>query len=455
MDDHTNFEVVDSLWSRIDLNVQSKDRTRHLNTVSGTDGRQYSYYGLGGPLAYFPFYALGRLAGQAHGSVHYLAQAGMSLTNAFATACTAMLIFMVMVRLGRPARASGLAALLYAFMTPAFVWSKHQSNSVLVGLLFLLAFRLLLESHWKWHVLGGGILGFSVNVRYDAIIGVILVIAGVNFILKRWDVRSSAALLVGSFPFAILLLAYNAFRFGSPWALGYPDLETAGQFRASILSGLFGLLISSNRGLLIYGPVLWLVPIAWRRVVTNGKWRELSVYAGIPLVYCFFFATLATWHGGMGWGPRYLACALPFLCCCMADLFPFHGKFRSLAMGLALLSLAIQLWGGLVSIDSYHDYLVENGIDPLLSATHVEYSPLWEIRHVALQFDLSRLPDALTDAPLPAGGYPATKALRATPDFWPFYAYKVGIPWPWCLALWSGVFICGLLVLRRAVAILK
>lgn len=446
MDDQTNFYVVDSIWNAYDVNIVPSEHERHLNAVAGTDGRRYSYYGIGGPIVYLPFYAVGRAAGRFHGAVHYLAQAGMSLTNAFMTALAAALVFTVTTRRGRSEPAALAAALLFAFATPAFVWSKHLSNSVIVGALLMLALRCLLESGLVWNLAAGLALGLAVNVRYDAIIGAALLVAAAPF-LRRRSWTSVGAIVLGLAPFALLLLAYNAYRFGSITSLGYPDLAAKGQFEASIPNGLYGLTLSPGRGLIVYGPILLALPFAWRKLA--GSQTDILLFIGIPLAYTLFYARLATWHGGIGWGPRYLACALPFLCCGFADLFPLARTMRPFFAALLALSVAVQLWGGLASIDSYHDELVELGVDPLLSATVPEYAPLWGIAGVVANFNLTRLPKETANAPLPAGGYPATQTLRYTPDYWPFYAYKLGIPAPACALLWLSVFVPGVVLTAR------
>ncbi len=447
MDDHTNFHVADSILARGSIDLEEASRARHLNTTTGADGRPYSYYGIGGPLVFLPFVALGRAAGALAGSSHYLSQASMSLASAVLTAATSALVFLILRRRGRSSRRALAAAALYALATPALVWSKYSANSVIVGFLFVGALYAFLHDSNRGWMVAGLCLGLAVNVRYDAAIGAALLplLAMTRGDGARADrARRFASLGVALLPFALLLLGHNLLRFGSPWKLGYSNLESADPFGTPLLSGLYGLLLSPNRGLLFHAPILLILPFSFRQGMEK-RWSLL-----LPAVYAVFYAKAETWDGGVVWGPRYLGCVLPLLCLPLGDAaaaLVSRGR-RDALIALAGLSVSMQLWGGIVSMDSYHDHLVESGINPLRTRDEVELAPVWGVRLVMRELTLEQLADRAGEGPLPAGGHPATVILRSTADYWPFYAYKLGFsPWPLIL-LWSLMVIGALLVSR-------
>ncbi|HBY92477.1 MAG TPA: hypothetical protein DEP84_00700, partial [Chloroflexi bacterium] len=107
----------------------------------------------------------------------------------------------------------------------------------------------------------------------------------------------------------LLVLLYNAMRFGNPFESGYLESE---QFSAFWPQGILGELLSPGRGLLWYTP--WLlalipaVPRAWQRD------RALTALAlGTALIYVLFYGKWYMWHGGFAWGPRFLVPILPLL----------------------------------------------------------------------------------------------------------------------------------------------
>lgn len=444
MDDHTNFHVLESLWERGTAAVETSRETRHLNLVTGADGRRYSYYGPGGPVAYLPFFAIGRSVGELVGKEHFLSMSMMSLTNSFFTAVAAAFLYLFLIGLNFSRKTALVSTVIYIAATPLLVWARHSTNTVLVASLFVVTAHLLRQDRIRPAATAGILLGFALTIRYDAVIGVALILAGA-LLLKPKSWLSLSAAVPGILAGLIAIALYNEYRFGSPFELGYPDLQTGDQFGNPIGAGLYSLFLSPNAGLFFYAPVLFLsLPgiVAWKR----RNPRALLLILGLPTVYALFYARLQTWHGGIGWSVRYLAPVVPFLVVLTAAALERCRSrgFRILTVALITVSVLIQIWGTIVNIDSYHDHLVEKQIGPLVATHEPAYSPLWGSVEVARNFTLDRPADVDPNVPLPAGGYPATRNLRHTPDYWPFYAYKIGVPAPIAARLWSGLFILTL-----------
>ena len=58
--------------------------------------------------------------------------------------------------------------------------------------------------------------------------------------------------------------AYGVARFGTPFETGYGAQATAAAFTTPLLVGLYGLLLSSGKGVAWFAPALWLAPRGWR-----------------------------------------------------------------------------------------------------------------------------------------------------------------------------------------------
>jgi hypothetical protein len=443
MDDHTHHAVLDAIWTRGSIAIDDAAAARHLNTSQGVDGRVYSYYGIGAAILSFPFYLAGWAAGALTGRTYYLSQAGMSLTNAFLTACTAALIFSTLRKIGRAPRASLATALVYAVASPALVWSKTFYTSVMVGALFLLALRLLLEDTPASSFLAGFALGLAVNVRYDAAIGAVLI----PILVRKLRRRDLLPLAAAALPFAAILFGYNFIRFGSPLDTGYADFQSAHPFQNPLLDGVYGLLLSPNRGLILYGPLFVFLPFVATRFGRIAP-RLAAAVLLVSTCYLIEYASYLGWDGGVVWGPRHLGCVLPLITLSFVELWSANAAWVRRLITLVLsLSVAVQLWGGIASADSYGDLLTERGINPVLSSTDPALSPIWGIRHIIGNLSLTRLSDTPPRDALPAGGHPITRKLRYLPDFWPAYAWALGVPAIFVLTLWG-------LVLAAAVAVL-
>ncbi len=128
-----------------------------------------------------------------------------------------------------------------------------------------------------------------------------------------------AQLLVPVLVLGGLVLTYNVYFFGNPFgaytqahqAIGYSGI--LGSFRSSVWDGAAGLLVSPNRGLLVYMP--WTIFAIWGAI---RLWKERRfawapyIIAGVAGVF-LFYAAYDRWWGGWCFGPRYLTDLLPFL----------------------------------------------------------------------------------------------------------------------------------------------
>ncbi len=226
---------------------------------------------------------------------------------------------------GRDSDEISLAVLLFG--TPLFVYSLLFFSHVLVAVLIYFAFRLLYDTErifLRNCFVAGLLSGLAVTCEFPAVVPVIIFGAGIFFADKRNQNRwqNIFFFVAGGMPFAVLLLIYNSFVFGSPFTLSYayesfPEwAEVAGQGVFGIgfptLSNIYLLLFSPARGLFFYSPILFLPIVAFFTSRERRTLRHRVKIAAIVvsvLVLCGHGAA----HGGWAFGARYLVFVLPLL----------------------------------------------------------------------------------------------------------------------------------------------
>ncbi len=138
---------------------------------------------------------------------------------------------------------------------------------------------------------------------------------------------------------ALLTIAYNVIRFGDPLSFGYEPPVDPG-FTTPLLEGTQGLLLTTEKSIVVFAPAIVLVPFAivalWR--------RERRVAALLSALFAVSFVLAATWHswmGGWSWGPRLV---IPAVAVLLVALAPWIGERRSrLRVAGALFALGFVL----------------------------------------------------------------------------------------------------------------
>lgn len=102
-----------------------------------------------------------------------------------------------------------------------------------------------------------------------------------------------------------------------PLASALASLVLAAWWRAPVEAapwseGLFGLLFSTGKSLLVYAPWLLCAIVAWRRMQRADEPLATDVLA-IAVVGIVFVARRGDWHGDPGWGPRAAVVLIPVM----------------------------------------------------------------------------------------------------------------------------------------------
>ena len=160
----------------------------------------------------------------------------------------------------------------------------------------------------------------------------------------RWRAPAWSVAALGVCLAAVVAMQY--LRFGK-LASGYEGEK----FTFEMAEGLYGLVLSPGRSVLLYAPLVLLgVPgavLAWRRGM-----RMLPVFAMLVLVVqVTLMAAWWSWHGGDCYGPRLVIAVLP-----AAGLFAVEIARRRWARWLLVPVTALGLYAQLLGVAFVHEY---------------------------------------------------------------------------------------------------
>src|SRR5262249_484191 len=177
------------------------------------------------------------------------------------------------------------------------------------------------------------------------------------------------AILRFAMPVAICLfiLAWlNFARFGSWSDSGYnPQM-----FTNPLWSGIYGLLLSPNKGLIFYVPLTLLAPAGlW--FMRKTHLAEAGVILAVAFSYVLMNAKFSYWGGGWCYGPRYLATVLPLLMAPIARAGAAMRSLRLLAVALFLVGFVINFLGVLISEVAYRGAVMRIDQSPLTGVVRV------------------------------------------------------------------------------------
>jgi hypothetical protein len=361
-------EVVNSIIERSDISV-----TEGIG-IRGTDGREYSWVGIGSALLAVPFYIAGKLIGVPHGNA-------VSIMNQLFGAATVVLIFLFAIPLGYSKRASLLVAFFYGLGTLAWPQAKHpfdhpvETFFVLLSVYFMY-FYTVNKKHSRL-LFSAFSIGFAFITRPTSILVIPpLFILIVVYYLKKFDLKATVRLIVQDIvlffiaflPFLGLSLWYNHYRFGSIFETGYSLMATRAGINfftgTSLLTGISGFLISPAKGFFYYSPVTMLFFFSIRSFIKKHPGLGVS-FIFIMLSYLLFLSKNIYWHGDWAWGPRYILVITPFLIVPIAELFDsdtWRGKnlLRVVVYSILAVSLVIQI--AAVSVD-FNKYFINLRIE--------------------------------------------------------------------------------------------
>ena len=320
-------------------------------TLDGRDGRHYSKNAAAQAIAALPLTAAGEGAAAAARlpeprrtlAVRFV----VSFFNALITALVLGAFYAAARALDVAPRPAFAAALLLGFTTPLWVYAKSFMAEPLEALGLLLA-------------LGGAAraAGGAPRAARVAALGALLAVSAKLSMLPLtlaalapllwpparrwgWPVAALAAALAGHG-------LYDRARFGNLLETGYGAQASPAAFTTPIAVGLYGLLISSGKGVVWFAPAILLAPAGLKAMSGAGTAARRAAWAvAAPWVLgLLIYARFQHWAGDGSYGPRYLVPLLPlaFLPVAFA-LDRASAARRRLAALLALAGLVVQIGG--------------------------------------------------------------------------------------------------------------
>jgi hypothetical protein len=355
-------------------------------------------------------------------------------SSASFVAAAAALAFVLFVNLGLTRRQALVAALGLTFGTPLFAYSAWYFSEPLTIAALMIAVVAMFSHDLDAvpvtnAVVAGLSLGFALWVRTANILTVPVVLAAM--LTRRGDWRRKlllvavAAGLVGIAGLGVL--ARNNMLFGNPFDMGYPPNVEGGRatlsFDTPIGVGLFAFLLSPGKSMLLFAPLLLLVPWALPRV-----WRQspsLVVLMVAPLAaLLLFYARYTLFEGGYSFGPRYLLPGIWLLGLTLGVVVKDGSpRVRALAGALVLAGVLVNLIG-----------LATSPLEDMAGGRYYDEQLKYRLHYNPLQGQLGLLLKYATDAtPAPIGlGF----------DRWFVFLHKGGVSTTW-LALVGGIAAAG------------
>lgn len=368
-----------------------------INRNRGVDGLSYSRYGPGQSLAAVPFILVGRglalVAPSASGLIERLV---VLMLPALVTATTALILYDWERRVGFSTRVALIVGLLYGLTSIAWPYSRTFFAEPLATFFLVVAAYGLRRTERRWWAIAGAaaVCALAVKVQVALVLpliagyGILAAFAqtteagrttestetsqgehpSVSSVANRlvWQ-RVFGRLLFGllgaALPLALLLL-YNTRVFGGPLRTGYGSVAAgAVQEGGNWRQGLYGLTISTGKGILFFAPtiVLGLLGMFFER---RKQWRESLLALAMLVLHLAFYSGVEYWHGDGSWGPRYLVFMMPFVYLPAAGLLTALGSYprtwlvtagRWVVGVLAVLGFIVQLMPILLNFNVYLD----------------------------------------------------------------------------------------------------
>lgn len=277
-----------------------------------TKGHWVSCWPPGTALFCVPFYALPVALGVEVPSlgVDMLAK----LTASSLTAASALFVFLCLRRFASRRGATWMT-IAYALGTAAFdisgqdTWAHGPAQFCLAAVLYI---ALGESRRWTRHLLAGLLIGLMVAARPTS---VALVLPLLLWVAYRNGILTGFWYALGGLLPALYLVGFNMHYFGTPGFAGYDEMLGGGWDPGGVPRCLLGLLISPNRGMLVFSPFLLFciygAGVGLQQEERRYRMLALALVIGL-LSQLLLSASWRAWHAAFSFGSRYSADALPY-----------------------------------------------------------------------------------------------------------------------------------------------
>ena len=280
--------------------------------------------------------------------------------NAIVTALLAVFFYSFSRYLRYPRKTAVYSTLVLGLCTIVFPFAKYFFTSPLVSLFMLASFYQLVkyqaEGKRRNLVVCSVWFGLMLLTRIDGLsLAFIYALALFVIHVKRTLFEDEGSFwrgymrdgLIFALPVLAALLVFllvNYLKFGAFFETGY----SGEAFTTNLLIGLYGLFLSTGRGLIFFSPPVILSFFCLRRFWKKHPLVTVLVI-GAAVLRLSLFSKWWAWHGGLSWGPRLIIPIVPLLMLFMNETLlrykRFPGGIRAFILLVILAGLFVQLVG--------------------------------------------------------------------------------------------------------------
>ena len=240
------------------------------------------------------------------------------LTASTLTAASAVFVFLCLRRFASRRGATWMT-IAYALGTAAFhisaqdTWGHGPAQLCLAAVLYLVVGE---TRRPAWHLVCGLLIGLMIVARPPS---AALALPLLLWIAHRNGLRIWVWYALGGLLPALFLAGYNIHYFGTPGFGGYEKIIGGGWDLGGLPRAFVGLLVSPNRGMLIFSPFLLFcvygAGVGLRQQERLFRMLALALVVGLAS-HLLVTASWRAWHAILSYGSRYSTDALPYWALC-------------------------------------------------------------------------------------------------------------------------------------------
>jgi hypothetical protein len=383
------FSLLRDRTLRLDMFREDIYKPARVFSISERDGSLISIYPVGTSLAvlpvYVPVYALLAVGGKPSPHILFeISEYVEKLASATLTAF-AVWIFWLTIRRTLPPRQAFWIAIAFGLGTSMWAISSQMlwQQSVVSAFVTIALWLLTWPGFPRWAAAGAGFaLSMAFAARPTAALFVLAGFIATIVMARRSWLQYALAFGIAALPLVAFALFVNIHYWGH--AAGFYERYVGATFHSVFttwgLRGTHALLLSPNRGLLIFTPIALIGILGLALQLFDRKARN-------PVLLCFGLASLAhflicgafeQWWAGWAFGPRYLTDILPILALAGASIWNRLPSWsHRAAVVLLVWSIFVQFNGAFCyPASQWNGRMI--GADTVTSSYSWEHFELWE-----------------------------------------------------------------------------